>query len=143
MDEYDVLLDEIADPEDCVPMGAVDESNDDGIESFAGTDFVDELYSDGGDDDEHGVDTTVEAQATNKNDFKIDHSKGSFRMKRQYTEFSVPSQFLCIDDGGVYSSRELHITNERTRFRCNPSARNAPTKIHHRLRKEGVRFQGC
>jgi hypothetical protein len=84
MDEHNILLGEIAEPEDCVPVGAAEESNDDGIESFAGTDFVDELYTDGGDFDEHGVKTALEAQATIKNDFKIDHSKGNFRMKRQY-----------------------------------------------------------
>lgn len=82
MDEQDLLLGEIPEPEDYVSAGAAEESNDDGIESFAGTDFVDELYTDGGDFDEHGVKTALEAQATNKNDFKVDHSKGSFRMKR-------------------------------------------------------------
>ncbi|GKU14711.1 unnamed protein product, partial [Fusarium langsethiae] len=81
MDEHNILLGEIAEPEDSVPVGAAEESNDDGIESFAGTDFVDELYTDGGDFDEHGVKTALEAQATIKNDFKIDHSKGNFRMK--------------------------------------------------------------
>ncbi|KAL3587844.1 hypothetical protein FPOAC2_13743 [Fusarium poae] len=63
MDEHNILLGEIAEPEDCVPVGAAEESNDDGIESFAGTDFVDELYTDGGDFDEHGVKTALEAQA--------------------------------------------------------------------------------
>ncbi|KAG7402837.1 hypothetical protein Forpe1208_v016711 [Fusarium oxysporum f. sp. rapae] len=82
IDGHDSLLGEITEPEDCVPVGTAEESNDDGIESFAGTDFVDELYTDDGDLDEHGVSiTAIEAQAVNKNDFKIDHSQGSFRMK--------------------------------------------------------------
>lgn len=51
MDEHDIPLDEIAEPEDCVPVGAAEESNDDGIESFAGTDFVDELYTNDGEPD--------------------------------------------------------------------------------------------
>ncbi|KAM0190596.1 hypothetical protein ACHAPI_009352, partial [Fusarium lateritium] len=54
MDEYDILLGEIAEPEDCVPGGTAEESNDDGIGSFAGTDFIDELYIDDGDLDEYG-----------------------------------------------------------------------------------------
>jgi hypothetical protein len=95
MDETDILLGEIGELEDCIPVGAVEESNDDGIESFAGTDFVDELYSDGGDSDEHGVKTALAAQATNKNDFKIDHSKGSFRMKRQYMCVLFRPTSLC------------------------------------------------
>ncbi|KAG8664931.1 uncharacterized protein FPOAC1_012908 [Fusarium poae] len=81
MYEHDILLSEIAEPEDYVSVGATEESNDDGIESFAGTDFVDELYTNGGELDEHGVSVPVEVQATNKDDFKVDHSKGSFKMK--------------------------------------------------------------
>ncbi|KAK2684837.1 hypothetical protein QWA68_016168 [Fusarium oxysporum] len=81
MDEHDILLGEIAEPEDCVPVGAAEESNDNSIESFAGTDFVDELYTNGGDFNKHGVKTALEVQATNKNNFKINHSKGSFRIK--------------------------------------------------------------
>ncbi|KAK2468801.1 hypothetical protein H9L39_19563 [Fusarium oxysporum f. sp. albedinis] len=95
MDEHDILLDEIAEPEDCVPVGAAEESNDDGIESFAGTDFVDELYTNDDELDEHGVRMAIEAQATNKDDFKIDHSKGSFRMKRQYASLLFQLTSMC------------------------------------------------
>jgi hypothetical protein len=95
MYEHDILLSEIAEPEDYVSVGATEESNDDGIESFAGTDFVDELYTNGGELDEHGVSVPVEVQATNKDDFKVDHSKGSFKMKRQFTSFMF-SSFISL-----------------------------------------------
>ncbi|KAF9763085.1 hypothetical protein IL306_003250, partial [Fusarium sp. DS 682] len=81
IDEPEILLGEIEELEDYVPGDAAEESNDNGIEGFAGTEFVDELYSDGGDSNKHGVRSALAAQVTDKNDFQIDHSKGSFRIK--------------------------------------------------------------
>ncbi|CZR49835.1 uncharacterized protein FPRO_16043 [Fusarium proliferatum ET1] len=80
MGGHDILLGEIAEAEDYVLIGNAEESNDDGIENFAGTNFVDELYTDS-DFDEHGVKAALEAQTANKNDFNIDTSEGNFRMK--------------------------------------------------------------
>jgi hypothetical protein len=123
MDEHDILLGEIAEPEDCVPGGTAEESNDDGIGSFAGTDFVDELYTDDGDLDEHGMSiTAIEAQATKKNDFKIDHSKGSFRMKRQYASFVIPidSSVLttAVQPRTSYHEQARPILMQRKRSKC-------------------------
>jgi hypothetical protein len=85
MDELDILVGEGFEFEDYIDADAAEESNDDGIESFAGTDFVDELYTNASDLDENGGRPVIAA----KNQFKIDHSSGSFRMKRQYPCYPV------------------------------------------------------
>nr|CEG03772.1 unnamed protein product [Fusarium acuminatum CS5907] len=123
MDKHNILLGEIAEPEDCVPGGTAEESNDDGIRSFAGTDFVDELYTDDSDLNEHGVSiTAIEAQATKQNNFKINHSKGSFRMKRQYARFIIPidSSVLTttVQPRTSYYKQARPILMQRKRSKC-------------------------
>ncbi|KAF4469664.1 hypothetical protein FALBO_3433 [Fusarium albosuccineum] len=77
MDEPDLFLGEVDTfEEDYIDADAIEESNDDGIESFAGTEFVDGLFANGSDLDEDGG-RPVRAER----EFKIDHSSGSFKMK--------------------------------------------------------------
>ncbi|KAH6954031.1 hypothetical protein BKA56DRAFT_433358, partial [Ilyonectria sp. MPI-CAGE-AT-0026] len=78
IDEPDILLGEADEFEEYLDAAAAEDSgDDDGLESFAGTDFVDELYNDASDlDEEEGRPVNV-----SKDGFKIKHSSGSFRMK--------------------------------------------------------------
>jgi hypothetical protein len=59
MDEHNILLGEIAEPEDYISGGTTEESNDNGIGSFAGTDFIDELYTDDGNLNKYSISITA------------------------------------------------------------------------------------
>jgi hypothetical protein len=80
MDESGLLLDETHETEDYLGVGLAEESDDDGLESFAGTDFVDELFDHA---DELGNDVVMPVTLV-KDEFKIKHSRGSFKLKRKY-----------------------------------------------------------
>lgn len=75
MDEPKILLAELADLEELVNPSTADDSDDGGLDSYAGIGFVDELYA-SVDDEE------VRSSNIGRDDFKIRHSSGNFKMKR-------------------------------------------------------------
>lgn len=90
IDEPDLLLGKADEFEDYISAGAAEESNDNGIKSFAGTDFMDEFYTNTSDLDKDGRRPVTAA----KNKFKIKHASSSFRIKHQYTYFPFLAPLL-------------------------------------------------
>ncbi|EEU33694.1 uncharacterized protein NECHADRAFT_89231 [Fusarium vanettenii 77-13-4] len=105
MDEPKILLAELADLEELVNPSTADDSDDGGLDSYAGIGFVDELYA-SVDDEE------VRSSNIGRDDFKIRHSSGNFKMKP--TVLTLVDHFLAqTNESNFDASQALEMFQRR------------------------------